>query len=289
MRNFFYFLLTAVTVVLAACGDDNAPVIYDNGALPGKFSVDDKGTQVQFSRGNLQYRDSIATWRFATNQWDFVGDAKQGTVSEAGEKSDNEKIDRDYTGWIDLFGWGTGNNPTESSTNIDNYSVSVDWGTNTISNGGNTPNIWRTLTKDEWAYLFCGRTNAAKLFSLGKVNGVNGTILLPDNWAGAKFDNAADGLVDKGSYYYNSKETNFTLHTYDGDTWNAMERAGAVFLPAAGDRYGKVVRQIGAYGHYWSVSSNDIFSACILSFDSVYLELKGSFYRRYGSSVRLVR
>ena len=63
------------------------------GALPGLFSVGE-GKQVYFSKGNLQYRATTGTWRFAEHQYDIVG-------------KDNNKISETYDGWIDLFGWAT--------------------------------------------------------------------------------------------------------------------------------------------------------------------------------------
>ena len=150
------------------------------GALSGKFSVS-AGKQVHFSQGNLQatYNGSSWSWSFAANQWDYIG-ANAVNTKITGNKTVSEN------GTVDLFGWSTAvtysgihNSTTSSSTYSGNF---VDWGTNAISNGGNEANLWRTLTKDEWVYLFYGRTNAATLFGLGSVNGVNGTILLPDNW-----------------------------------------------------------------------------------------------------------
>ncbi|MBR4498358.1 MAG: hypothetical protein IKP08_06750 [Bacteroidales bacterium] len=77
-----------------------------DGAILAEFSVSDS-TKVHFSQGNLQYQASSNTWRFAENQWDFVGDSIDGTVYEKGIKSDNAKISSSYDGWIDLFGFGT--------------------------------------------------------------------------------------------------------------------------------------------------------------------------------------
>ena len=37
---------------------------------------------LKFSKGNLQYRASTNTWRFAEHQWDFVGSGSKGTVIE---------------------------------------------------------------------------------------------------------------------------------------------------------------------------------------------------------------
>ena len=140
------------------------------GALRGKFSISST-KQIQFSKGNLQYQASTDTWRFAENQWDTIGIA-------------NKNISESYDGWIDLFGFSTGNKPTERSQYYDNYETTFnhDWGANAISNGGNEPNHWRTMSPDEWAYIFHDRANAKSRLGLGKVNGVNGFILLPDDW-----------------------------------------------------------------------------------------------------------
>lgn len=249
------------------------------GAINGLFSVGES-TQVHFSQGNLQYQASTQTWRFAENQYDYIGD-------------DNSNISASYSGWIDFFGWGTGNNPTNSSISYSDYSTFVEWGVNAISNGGNEANLWRTLTKDEWVYLFYTRTNAANLFGLGSVNGVNGTIILPDNWVtpeGASFTpSTTQGLVDQGSYYGNSNGNNFSHNTYTVEQWSVMEQSGAVFLPAAGDRGGTVVHNVGSIGYYWSSTPNVESSAYRLYFDSDDLNPLSSFSRYYGRSVRLVR
>ncbi len=76
------------------------------GAINGKFSVA-SGKQVYFSKGNLQYQASSNTWRFAEHQYDFVGDDTNGNVSVGSDKCNNALISSSYTGWIDLFGWGT--------------------------------------------------------------------------------------------------------------------------------------------------------------------------------------
>ena len=52
--------------------------------------------------------------------------------------SKNSNISETYAGWIDLFGWGTGNNPTNYSENNNDYTSYYEWGDNQISNGGNS-------------------------------------------------------------------------------------------------------------------------------------------------------
>ena len=175
----------------------------------------------------------------------------------------------------------------------DNHRDLFGWGPNTITNGGNEANAWRTLTSDEWNYLFCTRENAATLFGLGSVNGVNGTILLPDDWtlpAGASFTaSTTQGLADQGSYFYNANGKNFSDNTYTSKQWAVMESAGAVFLPAAGYRNGTDMSLVGTGGAYWSATPLVAEYACHLYFVSYSLRPQDIYNRFYGHSVRLVR
>lgn len=241
------------------------------------FSVS-ASKQVYFSPGNLQYHPANNEWRFADNQADYVGSA-------------NSKISATYNGWIDLFGWGTGDNPTKSSTDYSHYQTFVDWGTNQI--GNDAPNTWRTLSKDEWMYIFYNRPNAQSLFALGSVNGVNGTIILPDNWttpARVSFvASTTKGLYWDGSYYYNSNGNNFSHNTYTSEQWSKMEQAGAVFLPASGCRWGSAVNYVGYNGNYWSSTEYNEDDACYVVLSSKNLDPQANYYRSYGFSVRLAQ
>ncbi len=129
-------VLKADSISMVSPSTPNPPTPSGNGVLSGKFSVS-ATTQVQFSQGNLQY---VGTWQFAENQWDIFG----------ASQSDNHR---------DLFGWGTGDAPNKVSTDYNDYAAFTDWGVNAISNGGNEANAWRTLTKDEWVYLFQTRVD----------------------------------------------------------------------------------------------------------------------------------
>ncbi len=233
------------------------------GVLPGLFTINDDGDQVRFSMGNLQYQASTQTWRFAEHQYDFVG-------------VDNSNISTTYSGWIDLFGWGTGNNPTLSSTNSVDYGTFIDWGNNAISNGGNTVNQWHTLTPSEWQYLFNNHQ-----YGIGNINGVGGVILLPDSWT----------LPTGCSFTFGFASNNFgwTHNNYTLAQWEQMEGAGAVFLPAAGIRDGTYVLGTGSNGVYWSSTPNSESSANLLDFSSDYLYTMTYGLRCYGFSVRLVQ
>lgn len=211
-----------------------------DGAIPAAFSV--SATQkVYFSKGNLQYQASTKIWRFAANQYDYIG-------------SNNTKISSTYTGWIDLFGWGTGSNPTQTSTSESNYSTFTDWGKNAISNGGNIASAWRTLSQIEWDYLIKTRSNATNLRFHAIVNGVYGLVLLPDN-----FLQAAKYSYVISAYKPNLGYTDpFDTNLLNSATWSVFESFGAVFLPCAGIRNGtqyKATLLSGKYeGFYWAYS-----------------------------------
>ena len=259
-------------------GDTSVQLSFATGAINGVFSVS-SSRKVQFSQGNLQYQASTKTWRFAEHQWDVIGYA-------------NKNISSTYSGWIDLFGWGTssynGKNPWMTSNTSTDYGngewdiagTNYDWGVyNTISNGEGKS--WRTLTIDELVYVFNTRSTSSGIrYAKATVNGVNGVILLPDNWS---------------SSYYSLSNTNKTDASYNTnkisqtDWTKKFEANGAVFLPAAGYRYGTRVYYVGSRGYYWSASSYyDYYDvARNVWFRDGYLDLDYR-DRKNGQSVRLV-
>ena len=189
---------------------------YQNGKLDlvwhsGAFSVSEK-KQVVFSRGNLQYKHYGSTtpdggiWRFAKHQYDWAGgwvlensglhtnSVRQGNVvlnendGESTNYSENEQIGGTaYTGWIDLFGFGTGDAPTKHTTANSDYRTFNEWGAHNIVNSGkpNNTSWWTTLSKDEYVYMI--ETRSQDLYGFGEITvssdlSVHGLILLPDNW-----------------------------------------------------------------------------------------------------------
>ena len=226
---------------------------------------------ITFSPGNLQYHPANNEWRFAPSQLDYIGDA-------------NSNCSSTYNGWLDLFGWSTSANNFGVSTSTDNndYSGSfVDWGTNTI--GNDAPNTWRTLTYDEWYYLRYDRTNANDLVGVAQVDGVNGLIFLPDNWT------CPAGVSFKSGFHSSSDVDYYAAYqTLTAEQWSKLEAAGAVFLPAAGDRSGSNVYNVQYYGSYWSATEDGSYGAYGLYFfsDGADMGISG----RYGGlSVRLVK
>ena len=245
--------------------DDNP--IYDGSFVAKPFSVSASKT-VTFSPGNLQYHPANDEWRFAPNQTDYIGE-------------DNANISETYSGWIDLFGWGTGNNPTNASTDYNDYPTFVDWGVNKI--GSDAPNTWRTLTYDEWRYVCFNRPNAGELIGVAEVNGVNGLILLPDSWT------CPSGVTFKSGFDYDwCTECYGSYQTFSSSEWSKLEASGVVFFPAAGYRFGSDVYSVQYYGFYWSATEYNYHSALYLYFYSGEADL-GSYDRDYGRSVRLVQ
>lgn len=280
-----------------------------NGASVALFSVSSV-KQVRFSKGNLQYKTTgthtvseggteTGTWRFAEHQYDTIGSA-------------NSNISSSYTRWIDLFGWGTSgwnnhraaayqpwaSSPTRTDYGGDrSYSFSLtgtyaraDWGVyNAISNGGNQPGMWRTLTASEWRWLLNSRSTstvggtANARFARARVNGTFGLIIFPDTFT-----------LPAGLTVTNINHVNGGGNTYTASEWRQLEVAGCIFLPAAGFRIGTNIACVGTYARYWSSSVHTYSSAedwkasadCVLfqpdATEVVYFD------RSNGHSVRLV-
>ncbi len=284
--------LTAMLCLLLSVAGTAKQENVPTGALEGVFSVSAL-QQVRFSMGNLQYMASSNTWRFAENQYDFVG-------------LSNNHISSTYDGWIDLFGWGTsGNNhgavayqPWSTSIVESHYNAygsatydlfsqtgQADWGYNAISNGGGQTNQWRTLTQEEWAYLINSRNTASGIrFAKGIVNDIKGLILLPDDWSSSTYT-----LNDT-----NTASAHYTVNVIPASDWAVLQNAGAVFLPAAGSRYDVSVNgystpnKTSANGYYWTSTHQDTDGAYMFKFNNYSCPTQWTQYRYIGMSVRLV-
>ena len=250
---------------------------------------------VRFSPGNLQYQASTDTWRFAERQWKMVSNG--GTLANVwtGEgdgrvKSDNALIAVDYSGWIDLFGWGTwtgygsepGNvRPTNGfkneGTSYYRWVKEYDPQTKTygdyldfvhedkLANESQRFYDWRTLSIDEWEYLLLHRPG--NRFTVAYINEVKngdnyypmdpreetvqGMIIFPDG-----FEIPTEATDDFRWGTINQAINNYTYVTVSG--WEILEEAGCVFLPYAGKRMGCLAygNENSVYnpisGNYWS-------------------------------------
>ena len=271
------------------------------GALGGFFTVGSEGKKVCFSKGNLQatYNGTAWSWAFAANQWDYIGDAAGNT------KVTDSSPFIEGNGTVDLFGWvgnsstwdgvnqyGITSSPSTSTNNTDGYgnvtneSLKSDWGTN-IGTG------WRTLTKDEWTYLFETRSSASTVngtsnarYTDATINtdgtSVNGMILFPDGITVASSEVTSWGAINSDDSEWGTKCTTAQ--------WAALAAKGCVFLPAAGDRRGKEMAAVNSDGRYWTSSPyTDVTLAYHVFFTANNLSLTSGFNRSTGCSVRLVR
>lgn len=261
------------------------------------FTINEMGGRVLFSSGNLQYLPLTNTWRFAENQYEYIGDG-------------NENISLTYNGWIDLFGWGTsgwnngntyyypwnweigdleeygyGYGPIDQTNfliNLIGPYANADWGVfNGISNGANVPKQWRTLTQEEWDFVLNHRGDYS--FCKVKLNNVNGVILLPDGWVDY---HGQDFVFNE----INNPNADFDSNILSANDWWYLEQYGVIFLPSAGFRDEKSVNYFGSRGFYWSASTTGAGNACGLFFDEQ--ELNSNYiegHRGLGYSVRLVR
>ena len=244
-------------------------IFLESGRRIGLFSVG-PNQYVTFSQGNLQYTQSTDTWQFANEQWECIGagNIKEGALADK----------------IDLFGWSTPATDfgvTAATEESDYYTSFIDWGSNTI--GNDAPNTWRTLTYNEWGYLVFERPNASSLHGVARVNGVNGLILLPNDWSCP-----SDVTFKSGFHIDYSIEAYGQYQTIAQEQWLKMENAGAVFLPAAGYRTGSNVYSVQYSGYYWSAIVSTSLHAYCLDFNSDKTDMR-SYVRDIGRSVRLVR
>ena len=305
----------------------------------GVFSVAE-GKTVSFAPGNLQYNavqgshlradgtKAKGTWRFAENQWDYVG-------------YDNEKIAENYDGWIDLFGWGTSGYdntandpmaifyqpwssstkpltsvPKDSTLNCDSYEITgeCEWEYTYFTSSEENKNAYgygpsqgmtdKSLVGTS-AYYDWGVYTAIS-------NGGNQTVFwrsltkaeweyLLDTRKNAQFlrsqatVNNVKGYVllpddfKKPSDITWSHQTNdWTTNTYSAEQWSALEALGAVFLPAAGYRHHSYVNSMQSSGDYWSATECYSYHAYYFTVGSGGASM-GSNYRYRGLSVRLVK
>lgn len=252
------------------------------------FTVSKNGNVVRFSLGNLQYDQTTQKYSFMAHQYDMV----ETEYQKVGNNYSNQNI-------VSLFGWGTGDNPTNTSEDYNEYQTFNDWGDYCGDPTGHSYH-WYTLSKDEWVWLIGIRSQADP--------GVNCR-------EGNRFLNAII-TVDKNTYYgliifpdgYDGSIGSYTYNNYDGrtnvsdDDWSAMETVGAVFLPAAGERGGPdVLDNYDKIGNYWSSTIEPDYPYHVLSDNIAYqLLISDGFYGTavgpnsldrcfYGHSVRLVR
>ena len=268
----------------------------DQGASKATFKVSRMSTgTVRFSAGNLQFKpydidaQDYNIFQFARHQYDVLG-------------SINEQIDIDAQIFLDLMAWGTSGwdggsaefvdpgTPDDDpllygpgNNNLTGRNANADWGVYNEDNiyyySNKNTGKWRTLTKDEWNYLLFDNSRSGK-WGLGRVETAEGLVILPNVWE------LPDGLS-----FTSGAASGYNTNVYTVDTWDKMEKAGAIFLPVGGYRTAFDVFGIGSgehEGYYWSTTYEDEYSAWALKISATGVELT-PVDRHVGCSVRLVK
>ena len=305
---------------------DRTEYLRDGALTKASYKVSDT-QRVYFSQGNLQFnamqgthavlgeKEEVAgTWRFSENQYDVIG-------------NNNKNISETYDGWIDLFGWGTSGwnsgakayQPWSTSQTETDYKPggsasndltgdfsNADWGVyNAISNGGNEPNRWRTLTIREWRYLFQHNKWTLALIKTADEDSIPCFFLIPENFTaptniGVSVINTNLDLTATQMYdtIYHSD------NTYTIEQFASLEKLGVVALPCGGSRQGVQIYAGGVIyddelpchvcrdfkGSYWSSSLPDgYYTTITFTFSENHVSSYIDSGRGDGNSIRLVQ
>jgi hypothetical protein len=254
-----------------------------------KFSVGEN-KKVYFSRANLKASFSTNSyadgWSFHNTQFDEIDGPlavnglgqtesyhqysntncnnpvnQNGIIFSSGKSSG----DRFTWGYFDRIKLTTSEYLDVNENLTKTAAVAKDWGcvfTESSQEGG----YWRTLSADEWIYLFNGPSNVrgAKRFlrvflrSYPNEACYLGVFVFPDHYSGSDLS---------GSYTFNSVTGNPAVIQYSNADVQKMFDAGAVFLPCVGYRYKERYYDYlcynytpsigGGIGYYWSSSCTD--------------------------------
>ena len=270
-----------------------AYAVKTSGGTLTQFSVS-ANKKVYFSRGNLVASFSTNSfadgWSFHDTQFDEI-DGPYAVNGLGQIQSYHEQSDTDCNNPVnenglifssghnsgDRFTWGYFDQiklTTSEYLNVNENltktaAVAKDWGivfTESSPEGGN----WRTLSADEWIYLFNGPSNVRGnkrflrvfLRNFNEESGESyfGVFVFPDNYSGSDLT---------GSYTFNSVTGNPAIiqNSNSNPDVQKMLDAGAVFLPCVGYRYKEryydyLCYNISFYigsgiGYYWSSSCTD--------------------------------
>ena len=194
------------------------------GTSGGAFSVS-ATKKVYIATSNLMWEGTTqsGTYSLMENPWTIIETAGSTVPANYGITATNSVQ-------VGYFGWGTPAKPYLTSNNVNEYASNgfVDWGT--MYGDGQ----WHCLSYDEWNYV---RLRSDKLWGLATVNNVRGVVLAPDD-----FVTPLDATFVPGCS--NGWDTN----TYTSAQWAVMQKAGAVFVPAAGHRDvfdGNIIKDVG--------------------------------------------
>ena len=243
---------------------------------PLAFSVSPT-TQVTFASGNLTRNGD--TWQFLSNSWEYDGNGRGSQ----------------YFTWDEVF-----NNYNYSTVSSINNEIATSLGSNS----------WRGLSTEEWRYLMgydanCNpRVQSSRRavdwhryavvvdYSQQQEYGSRYLLLFPDGFKESDWNTTTMGT--KPTVF----EQNGTQSiSYTTDNFSAMQAAGIVILPPAGEwysgswTYGSVWTPYyqGVDGLYWSSSCADATGAMSLEFFSAAVDVEWNNKSKTSLPVRLVK
>ena len=247
-----------------------------DGVLPGLFSV--SATQkIYFAKGNLTYSDTAPNWRFLNNSWTY------NTYPSKFNKNDGSQ----HFEWETIFS-GEDTMLTEITTAME-------------STG------WNALSYAEWLYLLgwdneanpneqASKREAEHRFAKITVSGDTDLaslstgnrrylLIFPDSFTVES--DWTEAMGPKPTAYDGNGESTMP---YTVGHFTAMQNAGIVILPAAGDRdTSKKFGNVGSGGRYWSSTPQDANTCYHLYFNIGYVCMGSYNKTNYYYSVRLVQ
>jgi len=212
MKQIFLFFVLATSLLLKA----------EDGKLPGKFAISQTDS-VSFSQGILSFKNNI--WSFSPKQYVDLSFVLTDTC---------------------LFRWSYqnsnyGTSKEELGDVVWNFK---DWGENAISNGGNQPNMWRTLSYDEWDYLIMHTYRKYIAITSDTAQYVYGVVLFPNNFEDPSLNQMTTEINDS--------------------VWLSWEKKGAVLFQDC-------VFQEGC-NHYWTSTGSPV-GDYLISYNAHYLNV----------------
>lgn len=222
--------------------------------LPGTFSVS-ASKAVHFSAGNLWYDKSSSSFKFELNQYSHDSDIK-GTH-------------KSYFLWSKSASVACASNYSDGSAATGDVLFTNDPDDATAANpdftAGGMTGAWRTLSLDEWKYLFENHS-----YTVGaEVCGAKCVVIAPDECL--------------NGYSFNNSKTSYSVAD-----WAVAEAAGVACMPYAGhvNSSPNLVND-GTYMYVWASDCDSKSNGNHVFYQNTKIQF-GANSRSYGKSVRLV-
>jgi len=250
----------------------------------------DVSNLVRFTAGNLVYKIDTYLYQIAPSQEYVINSSSFVSYYEASNNLITTVLN-DNTKYIDVFSWGTGNNPAYTSKQGDLFAEWTDWGT-VLEENTFTPAGCRTPTSEEWKALFNKQWIALTRLYEGTSRTKNvGIVVFPYNMTAED----CNSYLEEGS-----------VVKYDGisDSWTLTEckmslsnlyKSKALYLPGCGhaiplEGADENIFMPDSDHYYWTSTSYDNTSGiCFMFTDEGLLQFDVVTPKYWKCGVRLIR